>query len=125
MPVRRIGLPGLGRRLRTARLNAGFTQESAAEMVGVSWLSLLRWEHEKRTVPADKLTCLAQLYKVSLRLLLTLDEGDLPTSAPVGDGARRNYDRVSGVSLSAQLAAARLDCNAHRSTRSWNAITLK
>ena len=83
------------------------SRSNLAAMVGVSWMSVLRWEHDRRPVPTEKLTLVAELYGRPLRWFLTLDEVELATSTLVNDFARRIYDRVSRAPLSAQLAVER------------------
>ena len=91
----RIGFPGLGDRLRVARDQAGLSQEAVAELVGVSWMTVHRWEHGQRTIADEKLTRLGEIYGKSVRWFLTLEEGDL--DAPNGRYAiaRRLYRRIA------------------------------
>lgn len=60
----RVGFPGLGSELKAARKQAGMSHRSVAEAIGVSWMSVLRWEQEKRTVPLPHLHQLESLYNV-------------------------------------------------------------
>ena len=89
---RKIGLPGLGGRLRDARNEAGLTQEAVAESIGVSWMTVHRWEHDQRTISEDKWNSLCQLYGKTLRWILTPGEVDLDSPDEV---AWRIYQRVS------------------------------
>ena len=73
----RISLPGLGSRLRRARKQSGLSQEAVAEQVGVSWMTVLRWEHSQRAVSDDVLQRLSKLYDRPLRWFLTLEEWDI------------------------------------------------
>ena len=95
MVSRRIGLPGLGGRLRDARNEAGLTQETVAESIGVSWMTVHRWEHDQRTISEDRLNSLCQLYGKTLRWFLTPGEGDLDSPNGADDVAWRIYQRVS------------------------------
>ena len=111
MPLNRIGIPGIGRRLRQARLNAGLTQTTAAQLSGVSWMSIHRGEHEIRSVSLAHLERLATIYGASVRWLMTIEEGDI-----IGDGepeevsesARRIYYRVALSTLEVQLAVEKV-----------------
>ena len=47
----RISIPGLGGRLRRARNGTGLSQEAVAESIGVSWMTVHRWERSQRAVP--------------------------------------------------------------------------
>ncbi len=99
MKPKKIGLPGLGARLKDARNRVGMTQEAVAETIGVSWMTVHRWEHEQRTISEDKLERLSQLYGESMRWFLTLDECDLDPPDVRSDAARRIYHRVAGAPL--------------------------
>ena len=99
MRLKRIGLPGLGARLKDARNRVGMTQEAVAETIGVSWMTVHRWEHEQRTISEDKLERLSQLYGESMRWFLTLEECDLDPPEVRSDAARRIYHRVAGAPL--------------------------
>lgn len=94
---KRIGLPGLGARLKDARHGVRMTQEAVAETIGVSWMTVHRWEHEQRTISEDKLERISKLYGKSMRWFLTIEEGDLDPPDVRSEAARRIYHRVSGA----------------------------
>jgi transcriptional regulator with XRE-family HTH domain len=73
----RISIPGLGGRLRRARNETGLSQEAVAERVGVSWMTVHRWERSQRAVPDHLLDRVCELYNKPIRWFLTLEEGDL------------------------------------------------
>ena len=73
----RISIPGLGGRLRRARNGTGLSQEKVAERIGVSWMTVHRWERSQRAVPDRLLNKLCDLYDKPIRWFLTLEEGDL------------------------------------------------
>ena len=108
MVTKRIGLPGLGGRLRAARNGAGLTQEAVAESIGVSWMTVHRWEYDQRTISEDKLNRLCQLYGKTLRWFLTLGERDLDLSGEDDDVAWRIYQRVSGATQEHQTMLERI-----------------
>lgn len=91
----RIGIPGLGGRLRRARDERGLTQEAVAEVVGVSWMTVLRWEHEQRSIPEERLKRLAELYEKPLLWFLTPEEGDLDGPDARYKIPRRLYKRIA------------------------------
>ncbi len=73
----RISIPGLGGRLRRARNETGLSQEAVAERIGVSWMTVHRWERSQRGVPDHLLERLSELYDRPINWFLTLEEGDL------------------------------------------------
>ena len=95
MRLRRIGLPGLGARLRDARHGVGLTQEAVAGAIGVSWMTVHRWEHDQRTISEDKLERISELYGRPIRWFLTLDGADLGPADTDDEVARRIYQRVA------------------------------
>ena len=73
----RYSIPGLGGRLRKARNGTGLSQEKVADRIGVSWMTVHRWERSQRSVPDHLLDRVCELYDKPLRWFLTLEEGDL------------------------------------------------
>jgi len=73
----KICIPGLGARLRRARSGTGLSQEAVADRIGVSWMTVHRWERSQRGIPDHLLDRLCELYNRPLRWFLTLEEGDL------------------------------------------------
>ncbi len=106
MPIRRLGVPGLGRRLREARREAGHTQVSAAAEIGVSWMTVLRWEHESRVISEDRLARLAEIYSKPFRWFLTVEDIDFARTQAEAS-ASRIYRRVSRAPLHIQLTVER------------------
>lgn len=99
MRPKKIGLPGLGARLKDARHGVGMTQEAVAENIGVSWMTVHRWEHEQRTISEDKLERISKLYGKPMRWFLTIEEGDLDPPEERSEAARRIYHRVANAPL--------------------------
>lgn len=60
----------LGKRLRRFRDKFGYSRETAAHMLGVSFSSLEKWETDKRKPTLAKLQKLAQLYGVDVSSLV-------------------------------------------------------
>lgn len=75
---------GLGARLRQAREWAGFNQQEAAAVTGISREIISYWENERRTPGLAQLTRLAEAYGTSVGSLL----GQGPSSASSDDAAR-------------------------------------
>lgn len=86
----RISIPGLGGRLRRARNETGLSQEAVAERIGVSWMTVHRWERSQRAVPDHLLDRVCELYNKPIRWFLTLEEGDLDQeNGPSGEASGR------------------------------------
>ena len=96
----RISIPGLGGRLRRARNGTGLSQGKVAERIGVSWMTVHRWERSQRAVPDHLLDKLCDLYDKPIRWFLTLEEGDLEQENEPVDGriseASAAYGRKGG-----------------------------
>ncbi len=63
--------------MRRARNETGLSQEAVAERIGVSWMTVHRWERSQRAVPDHLLDRVCELYNKPIRWFLTLEEGDL------------------------------------------------
>ena len=73
----KISIYGLGGRLQRARKGTGLSQEAAAGKIGVSWMTVHRWERSQRSISEENLYRLCELYNKPLRWFLTLEDGDL------------------------------------------------
>ncbi|GEM_PF-498614 len=93
----RISIPGLGGRLRRARNGTGLSQEKVAERIGVSWMTVHRWERSQRAVPDHLLDKLCELYDKPIRWFLTLEEGDLEQENGPSGGASGQVSETSGT----------------------------
>ena len=51
--------------LRAARVNAGYSQKEAADLLGISNKTLGNWENGITFPPVDKIPAICQLYGVS------------------------------------------------------------
>lgn len=69
----------LSDRLRIARENSGLKQTEVTELIGLSPVSLSRWENGKRKPTAANITALAKLYRCSVDWLLTGEGEKFPT----------------------------------------------
>ena len=82
-PAMKVGMPGLGERLRGARRAAGLTQEALAERLEVSWMTVHRWEHDTRPIRYQFLTGICLCLDVEIGVLVPglLAEGSLVDAA--------------------------------------------
>lgn len=62
------------KKLKNARIEAGFTQEKAAEKIDVSRQTISNWENEKSYPDIISVIALSDLYSVSLDELLKGDQ---------------------------------------------------
>jgi len=105
----RISIPGLGGRLRRARNGTGLSQEAVAERIGVSWMTVHRWERSQRAVPDHLLDKLCDLYDKPIRWFLTLEEGDLEQeNGPDGSSSGRVSDTGGSYGRGESDAAGRV-----------------
>ena len=63
----------IGVQIKKARLNAGFTQEQAAEVLGVSRQTISNWEHNNILPSIEMLIKIADFFSVSTDFLLERD----------------------------------------------------
>ena len=63
----------IGKKLKNARIEAGLTQEKAAEKIDVSRQTISNWENEKSYPDIISVIALSDLYSVSLDELLKGD----------------------------------------------------
>lgn len=63
----------IGKKLKTARMNSGFTQERVAEEIEVSRQTISNWENEKSYPDIVSVIKLSDLYFISLDELLKGD----------------------------------------------------
>jgi len=64
----------IGKKLKNARIEAGLTQEKAAEKIDVSSQTISNWENEKSYPDIISVIALSDLYSVSLDELLKGDQ---------------------------------------------------
>ena len=105
----KYSLPGLGRRLRRARNGTGLSQEAVATKLGISWMTVHRWERSQRSISGENLDRLCELYNKPLRWFLTLEDGDLEQeSVPSENSPGRSPSASSAAAkrLSSKIADA-------------------
>ncbi len=92
----KYSIPGLGGRLRRARRGISLSQKEVALRIGVSWMTVHRWERSQRGIPDEVLYQLSEIYDKPLRWFLTLEGGDLPyESEAYGKIPSEAADRLS------------------------------
>ena len=64
----------IGKKLKDARMNSGFTQEAVAEKINVSRQTISNWENEKSYPDIISVIELSKLYSISLDDLLKGDK---------------------------------------------------
>ena len=102
----KYSIPGLGSRLRRARDETGLSQEAVAERIGVSWLTVHRWERSQRMIPDRFLDRLCDLYGKPIRWFLTLEDGDLNEEIGPFGKATGPSDSAAAGQLSRLIADA-------------------
>lgn len=55
--------------LKAARVNAGLTQQEAAEKLGISYQTLSRYEGESGNVRQEMLKKMSELYKIPIEFI--------------------------------------------------------
>lgn len=95
----KISIPGLGGRLQRSRKGTGLSQDAVATKIGVSWMTVHRWERSQRGISEENLDRLCELYDKRLRWFLTLEEGDLEE-----DKSSKGSTESSGRSTAAEVA---------------------
>ena len=99
----KISIPGLGGRLQRARRDTGLSQEAVGKRVGVSWMTVHRWEKSQRGISEENLDRICDLYDRPLRWFLTLEDGDLEPSETQGFGSASS---AAALRLSRKIAHA-------------------
>jgi transcriptional regulator with XRE-family HTH domain len=64
----------VGRRLRTARMREGMTVREAAEVIGMSHATLVKYENGTLPLPIDRAAALARAYNIPPATLLVEDD---------------------------------------------------
>ncbi len=103
----KYSIPGLGGRLRRARHATELSQEAVATKIGISWMTVHRWERSQRGVPDHLLDKVCELYDRPLNWFLTLEEGDLGqegivSAEPGGSAAAERVRRNVAASPASQ-----------------------
>lgn len=67
-----------GLRLKNLRLDRGFTQQSFADKIGVSAITVRNWEHDKKKPNMDAIISIAEVLRVSADTLLNITSDTRP-----------------------------------------------
>ena len=102
----KISIPGLGGRLQRARKGTGLSQEKVATQLGISWMTVHRWERSQRMISEEHLNRLCDLYDRPLRWFLTLEDGDLADETGTAGGPSRKPLSAAAERLSRKIADA-------------------
>ena len=89
----------IGKKLKNARIKAGFTQEKAAEEIDVSRQTISNWENEKSYPDIISVIALSDLYFVSLDELLKGDQKMTEHLAESTDVVKSNKKLTGAILL--------------------------
>ena len=93
----------IGKKLKNARMEAGLTQEKAAEKTGVSRHTISNWENEKSYPDIISVIALSDLYSVSLDELLKGDQKMTEHLAESTDVVKSNKKLTGAIILNIVL----------------------
>lgn len=93
----------IGKKLKNARMEAGLTQEKAAEKTGVSRQTISNWENEKSYPDIISVIALSDLYSVSLDELLKGDQKMTEHLAESTDVVKSNKKLTGAIILNIVL----------------------
>jgi transcriptional regulator with XRE-family HTH domain len=112
-------VPGVGERIKTRRLELGWTQDQLCQKSGISKGFLSDLENEKRSVSADNLLDIARALSVSLDFLMTGTASEEPPADVSIPSSLAKFAAQEGISLrqTLMLLDMRKQIVAHRSTR--------
>ena len=102
----KISIPGLGGRIQRARKGTGLSQEAVGTRIGVSWMTVHRWERSQRSISEENLDRLCELYGKPLRWFLTLEDGDLEGDGPPETQVFGSASSAAAKRLSRKIAQA-------------------
>lgn len=66
-----MSIAEIGRRLKKARLDAGFTQKEVADRLGITYQAISNYERGTNRVDTDTLTQICAIYGIAITDLLT------------------------------------------------------
>ena len=89
----------IGKKLKNARIEAGLTQEKAAEKINVSRQTISNWENEKSYPDIISVIALSDLYSVSLDELLKGDQKMTEHLAESTDVVKSNKKLTGAILL--------------------------
>ena len=89
----------IGKKLKNARIEAGLTQEKAADKIDVSSQTISNWENEKSYPDIISVIALSDLYSVSLDELLKGDQKMTEHLAESTDVVKSNKKLTGAILL--------------------------
>lgn len=89
----------IGKKLKDARMNSGFTQEAVAEKINVSRQTISNWENEKSYPDIISVIELSNLYSISLDDLLKGDEKMMEHLEESTNIVKSNQKLISAIIL--------------------------
>lgn len=104
----------LGSRMKERRIDMGLSQETLAQLTGVSKWTVINWEADKRTPNAQKIFIIAEALGTTPQYLLgkTEDIGDYG-EYPIGSNNQRSETTEMFAKLMKMLAAENPDLIIH------------
>ena len=101
----------IGKKLKNARMEAGLTQEKAAEKTGVSRQTISNWENEKSYPDIISVIALSDLYSVSLDELLKGDQKMTEHLAESTDVVKSNKKMIWAIIVNIIVVALLITLN--------------
>ncbi|WP_158572754.1 helix-turn-helix domain-containing protein [Anaerotruncus sp. AF02-27] len=85
-----MGKEEIAKRIKNARVAAGFTQSDAAKRLGISYQAVSNYERGINRIDSDTLNKLCNIYSVSINSILS-PESEVPPSASTEDNELQEY----------------------------------
>ena len=101
----------IGKKLKDARMNSGFTQEAVAEKINVSRQTISNWENEKSYPDIISVIELSNLYSISLDDLLKGDEKMMEHLEESTNIVKSNQKLISAIILNSVIVILLITLN--------------
>ena len=85
-----MGKEEIAKRIKNARVAAGFTQSDAAKRLGISYQAVSNYERGINRIDSDTLNKLCNIYSVSINSILS-PESEVPPSASTENDELQEY----------------------------------
>lgn len=96
-------MSNIAERLKQLRKNAGYSQEQAAEVLGISRQAISKWESGQGNPDIENIVKMTELYHVSADYILSGIEKNISDSVPEKKKLSREYRKA--ISIIAIVAA--------------------
>ncbi len=73
----KIAYPGLGKKIKFYRKRLGYTQGKLGDLLGLSWMTVHRWERDQRGVKLSMLEKVSQVLDTNLKDLMTYTNAEV------------------------------------------------